>query len=292
MNGVRKAGSHLAAFFFRCVFKIKPFKYCYFGFYKRLFKPLNLFNGIQKKVRCKQGIKLLLDLDDWIPQNVYFLEEYEEKEMRFIERILSDGDCFVDIGANIGLFSLAAAREVGSNGRVIAFEPFKKNFDRLAYHIGINSQHNIKAEKLAISNKVGQLSLYLDPAEQNNGMVTAYPVAHLAAEETVPATLLDSYLEGIRPINNLRLIKIDIEGGEFPALLGMKNTLLKYRPTLLVEIDDENYKTGPYSKNDLLLYLSELGYHLYYLDKAGNIIKEKMSYDDSNNFVFSVDELQ
>jgi hypothetical protein len=110
----------LLAFSFRTLFRIKFIRPTYFGFYKRLFKPFRLFRGVRKKINYRQGIQLELDIDDWIQQNLYFLSEYEEKEIRFLEHYLKEGDVFIDLGANIGLYSLVASRLVGRKGKVYA----------------------------------------------------------------------------------------------------------------------------------------------------------------------------
>jgi hypothetical protein len=84
----------------------------------------------------------------------------------------------------------------------------------------------------------------------------------------------------------LSLIKIDIEGGELPALLGMENLLYKYHPTILIEINPSILENTPYNENDVLAFLLKFGYSKKYIDNSGNLVAQRIVSDDSNNYVF------
>ena len=128
----------------RLFFKIKVFEHHFFGVHKRLIKPFNLFEGVTKTIRFKHDLVLDLEIKDWIPQQLYFLGKYEEKELRFLENSLRPGDVFVDVGANIGLFSLVASGLVKEKGRIYAFEPFSSNFTKLARKQASNPSSGVK----------------------------------------------------------------------------------------------------------------------------------------------------
>ncbi len=272
----------IIAVFFRQLFKIKYLKATYFGFYKKIFEPFNLFKGVTVKVLYRTQIKLNLHIDDWIQQNLYFLNEYEEKEIKFVEKYLKKDDVFIDVGANIGLYSLVAAKQI-EGGKVYAFEPIKKNSDSLLYNIKLNKPINIIVEKLAVSDNEKNLILYLDENEKNNGMATAYADT-FTYNETVPCTSLDFYFAN-KDISAVKLIKIDIEGGEYNAVIGMQNILKKYKPTLLIEINPD----APYDENILESLLFEMGYKKYYLDERSSPINTKLAGDNSCNYLFSCD---
>jgi len=272
----------IIAIFFHLLFKIKYFKTKYFGFYKKLFEPYNLFKGVTVKVLYRTQIKLNLHVEDWIQQNLYFLNEYEEKEIKFVEHYLKKGDVFIDVGANIGLYTLVASKHI-ADGKVYAFEPVKKNHDSLLYNIKLNNPTNIIVEKLAVSANQENIILYLDENEKNNGMATAY-TSTFTYTETVPCTSLDFYFTD-KDISAVKLIKIDIEGGEYNAVLGMQKILKKYKPTLLIEINPD----APYDQNVLETILFEIGYEKYYLDKKSSPIKTKLVGDNSCNYLFICD---
>ncbi len=270
----------LIAFLFRYFFQIKYFRHTYFGFYKRIFKPLNLFKDVTTKILYRNKIFLYLNLEDWIQQNLFFTCEYEEKEIRYLEKALKEGDTFIDVGANIGLFSCIASMQVGDKGFVYSFEPMKKTYDSLLENIKLNHFKNIRTENIAVSDKKQTLKIHLNDSEKNSGMASAYSKNSTYTED-VQATSLDEYFLD-KKINSIKLIKIDIEGGEYLALLGMINLLKKFKPILLVEINPDN----PFGKEKIENLLNEIGYKTYFINDEGVSIYEKLPYDVSNNYLF------
>jgi FkbM family methyltransferase len=274
----------LLALAFRSLFKIKSLRSRYFGFYKRLFKPFRLFRGVRKRVEYRKGIWLDLDIDDWIQQNLYFLDEYEEREKRFVEQYLKEGDVFVDLGSNIGLYSLVASRVVGAQGKVYAFEPGRESFAALSHHIELNQAKNITAEKMAVADSEGLMTLHIDEMDHNKGGASAYP-AQYSQRETVTTTSLDAYFAR-KGITSVALVKMDIEGGEYLALKGMSGILKIYKPALLLELDPEILGRTPYRQAEIEGFLQDLGYKKYYLNGQGEIEQENESHSRSTNYVF------
>ncbi len=272
------------AFAFRLLFKLNFFKKKFFGFYKNIFFPLTLFKGIKKKCIYRKKIFLELELDDWLSQNIYFLNEYEEPEIKFIEQYLTEGDYFIDIGANIGLYSLVAATLVKNKGKVYSFEPYNKNFNRISNHIRINRLTNVVLEKLAIADLPGKITLFLNEKEKNNGMVSAYANDYTASE-VVSSVSIDSYLKNEKNIP-LKFIKIDIEGGEYLALKGMEEILKEYHPVLLVEQNPDINEQIPFSQKQIDDYLIKLGYQKKFLNKNGNLQNQRFPGNKSTNSIF------
>jgi FkbM family methyltransferase len=272
-------------------FKIKVFEHHFFGVHNRLIKPFNLFEGVTKTIRFKKDLVLDLEIKDWIPQQLYFLGKYEEKELRFLENSLRAGDVFVDIGANIGLFSLVASGFVKEAGKVYAFEPFSSNFTRLVNHISQNDITNIVAEKLAITSDKSSISLKGFNDGLNSGMISEFYAGDNMEEtvsstsETVPATSLDNY-KGLHISQPIRFIKMDIEGGEYNALQGMQSILTTDRPMLLIELDDRLLVKAGTSAKAIEEWLTGFNYVKWYLDNNGKMIATKSIGDDSFNCVF------
>lgn len=270
----------LIAIAFRLLFSIDYLKPHYFGLHKRIFGPLNLFKGVSFEILYRNNIKMVVHISDWIQQNLYFLNEYEEKEIRFLEKFLQKGDTFIDVGANIGLFSLVASKQIGETGKVFAFEPIQKNFNHLIQHIQLNNLTNIQYEKLAVSNKQGEIELYLNEQDSDSGTATAFAEVFTSAERAITIPL-DDYFVGKESVI-VKLIKMDIEGGEYLALQGMSKLLKRDKPTLLIEINED----APYDKTLLYSLLQNIGYCMAYLDQNGDLINEKLEEDNSNNFLF------
>ncbi len=256
---------------FKFLFKKPFFRKKFFGIHKRIFAPLNLFKGVKKRIKLKNDISFELDISDWIQGNLYFLEEYENPELQFVEKSLKKGDVFIDIGANIGLYTLVASKLVGENGKVIAFEPLMQSYHSLKKNVSINSRKNIVLENLAIAEMNTQIDIFYNRKAANLGMASSYLNEYSDSHEA-NAVSIDLYLKK-HPLTSIELIKIDIEGGEYSALVGMKDTLINYTPKLLLEIDEDILSFTPYSERDILDYLENLGYKKHFIDDNGDLTK-------------------
>lgn len=271
----------ILAEFFRLLFRINFFRSKFFGIHQRLFKPLSLFQGVTRKV-IYDDMQLELHIDDWIQECIYFLGDYEKAEMEILKLFLKKDNTFIDIGANIGIYTLNASKLIGENGIVISFEPFTRNHNTLVNHISLNNLQNIKVEKLAVGEKNGVVNLYYDESEKNLGMVTA-GIIESGIKEEVKMVSLDSYLEN-SSIAKIDFIKIDVEGFEYSVLKGMKDTLEKYHPTLLVEISEEK---GNDNHTLISQYLKSLSYRKYFISDTGKLSETDLN-QDRRNYLFTI----
>jgi len=257
----------------------------FFGIYKRIFKPLNLFKGVVCEIKYNQ-VQLILHIEDWIQQNIYFLGEYETQELKTLQQFLKEDGIFIDLGANFGLYTLNASKLVGKKGTIICFEPFSQNYKYLSNNIVINNLQNVQAENLAVGEKNGTINLYYDKQEKNLGMVSTKHIENSLKEE-VQVVSIDSYLQN-KPLSHIDLIKIDIEGFEYSALMGMHITLTKYKPTLLIEIlKEEESDNNSKRIHDLL---NKLGYRKYFIDDKGNL-SENETNSKRFNYIFTTKPL-
>jgi FkbM family methyltransferase len=273
----------LLAEIFKFLFKVPPIKKRFFGIHKRIISPLKLFKGVTKQIKYKNNIIFELHIDDWIQESLFFIGKYEETELQFIERSLNNGNVFIDIGANIGLYTLLASKLVGEEGKVFAFEPFSKNFHSLKKNVSLNRSKNILLENLAVAETNKQIEIFYNDQISNFGIASSYLTQNNMCEK-IDAVSIDNYLNK-HTVKELSFIKIDIEGGEYPALLGMKETLTNFSPILLVEINQEILSNTPYSERDIIDYLSGLGYNKFLLDDKGNLLTTSNKIK-SNNYVF------
>ncbi len=265
----------------KILFKNSFIKSKYFGLHKRVFKPLNLFKGVILKVKFID-LSLILHIDDWIQENIYFLGEYEKAELKTLDYFLSEKSIFVDVGANFGLFTLYASKLIGIYGKVISFEPFKKNYESLIDNITINKLSNVQTENIAIGQEEGEINLYYDVKEMNLGMVSTKFIEN-SFREKVNIVSLDSYFEN-KPFNKIDFIKIDVEGHEYKALLGMKNILLKFYPSIIIEILSDSYL--PNNEEKICNYLFSFGYKKYFINDNGSISLTQTN-TSRQNYIFS-----
>lgn len=274
---------YLIARFLRQLFRIPFFKKIFVRVYLKIFLPSKIFEGVTEQIINKDGIRFNLQINDWIQSNLYFLGEYEFDEICFLKNSLSKGDTFFDIGANIGLYTLSAAKKLGNSGKIFAFEPFSVNYKRLVKNISLNGFTNIIAEKLAVSDKNESISVFYDEQENNLGMVSSF-LTDFSQKETVKSVTIDHYVEK-NCIKDIKFVKIDIEGGEFFALKGMENTLKNHNPILLIEIIDELLNKSNVKSEEVIDYLKGLNYQLFYIGKNG-ALETTQTKKGRNNFVF------
>jgi FkbM family methyltransferase len=185
---------------------------------------------------------------------------YEPHISRVLRAFLRDGQTFVDVGANIGYFSLLAARLVGELGHVIAFEPVSFNYGLFEKSIAQNGFVNIELHRKAVLACDGSVEM-LQFERRNSGsfhLRRAIDGEDPAGERLIAeAVRLDDAL-GRRPVH---LVKIDVEGAEGLALQGMQATLREHRPLVVIEYAPQAIaEVSRVSGEELLQAMRDLGY--------------------------------
>jgi FkbM family methyltransferase len=181
---------------------------------------------------------------------------FEYKTFEAFEKYLKQGDIVIDIGANVGVYSLLSSSLVGEKGQVIAFEPSKITFDALNENIHLNRCKNISSHQLALSNTEGVIRF---GAVENDAMNFIDINNSNNIGEQVPMNTLDNFVQNHK-IERIDFIKIDIEGAELLCFEGSKNTLTKMRPIILMECNENWCKRFGHSVFDVLAFLNSLGY--------------------------------
>lgn len=177
----------------------------------------------EKRLVYVNGYKMLVHMEkykgiDGIAQQLVFQGTYEKYTTVLFQRFVGEGMNVIDIGANIGYYTLLAAKLIGEKGKVFAFEPEPRNYALLLRNVELNGYKNVIPQQKAVSNKAGKVKLFLDRLEP--GAHSLYKVRQSAKEAiVVDAVSLDDFFKGKEfPIN---VIKIDVEGAEMTVLLGM-----------------------------------------------------------------------
>lgn len=183
------------------------------------------------------GARIDCDPRDLIESYILHFGVWEPGVTSVIKRMLRPGDVFVDVGANIGYDSLLAASLVGEHGRVLAFEASPTTFDLLLRNLALNPYTNVVARQLAVSDRRQQMPLYFGPTD-NRGKATTIAARGFSQECLVQAhPLTELFSEEER--SRIRLIKIDIEGGEVPVINDFLANLDRYpdATSLIVEVN-------------------------------------------------------
>lgn len=179
------------------------------------------------------GAKVSLRPDEFIERWLIFAPQlYDYREIQFLERWLRPGDVFLDIGAHIGVYSLAASRMVGVSGVVIAIEPDPMTFERLSETVGRNQLGNVRLVNAGVSDRRERLRLGMNVFGNRGGSSFIYHPDFPGVEvECVPLAALLASLG----IERVRGAKLDIEGFEHRVLSALfADTTSELWPELLI----------------------------------------------------------
>jgi FkbM family methyltransferase len=202
------------------------------------------------------GYSVELDVADHIQRNVY-LGTYERHESALVRKYLRPGMTFVDIGANIGYYSLMAAAVAGPLGRVIAFEPNPVLNTQLKRTVDHNGIRNITVEQLALAEKPGSGLLFVPKESGNN---TATMIANDGGRPIAVSVLtLDEYLEH-HQIGHVNFMKMDVEGFEPKIIQGaLLSIRAKKIDAILCEFCGEWLRRNGTTPIDFYKFMRSLG---------------------------------
>jgi len=185
-----------------------------------------------------RGFTLRLDLADPDQRKMYFYCDYDERrEAKLVNRVLSPGEVFWDVGANLGYFTLLAAARLGNTGQVVAFEPGQRAYERLSENISLNSFTNILPCNVAVTDREGEAVLYSHPGLADGRANLYRPGGGQTGSEKVRTVTLDGWRRR-QGLPGPDFIKMDVEGAELAALRGAEETLTSSAPLLLVEMKE------------------------------------------------------
>lgn len=189
-----------------------------------------------RRIKIQTGGLMELDLAEKTQRQIFSHKLFEAGVSRFVKATLHVGDVFVDVGANVGYFSVLAAPLVGTQGKVIAIEPEKKNFERLSYHAQLNGYSQIALYNCAVGDEEGMQTLHINPLNHGGNSLIPFRAyasgneRHSANEirsqysneelfEEVQVRILDRIFEE-QNISEIVILKIDVEGFEKPVIHG------------------------------------------------------------------------
>lgn len=180
------------------------------------------------------GARLKLPADlRFTTTSIYLLRDNVEPEVRYLDKFLRRGDVFVDVGANIGLFTLKAATIAS---RVVAAEPGADAGQQLRQNLALNSFTNVTIVPKAISDSVGKAVLFHNPLGDDPQAFSLINDGTSTDSEEVEITTLDN-LVADAGVSRVDCIKIDVEGAEDRVIGGASKTLDAYHPTVIFEMN-------------------------------------------------------
>jgi FkbM family methyltransferase len=215
-----------------------------------------------------------------------FFTESDEVDFKVIKHLVKCGDCVVDVGANIGVYTKYMSELVGVDGRVYSIEPIPLTFEILRSNIKKLGLKNVELINCAISNTNGRVTMEV-------------PLYELGGENFYKARIVGSNTNSsLRQVKvesktidyifsklalNISFIKCDVEGHEFQCIKGAKKIIEESKPALLIEIsgDPDSLESTSYEIFELL---NEEGYEAYFFD--GINLNRRHLGDKSINYFF------
>ena len=170
--------------------------------------------------------------DRLIGDQLHASGDYESHVLPIFLESLEPGDHVLDVGANIGIYSLTAARRIGSAGRVFSVEPISRNVRSLCEGIIENGFDNISVLPVAASDRASVVAI-LRHNDSSNGVVDVHASGAMVSDY-VPTQRLDALLATIK---RLDVVKIDIEGHEPVAWKGLRSLVARHRPLIFSEFN-------------------------------------------------------
>lgn len=180
---------------------------------------------------------------------------HERGEVEFLESVTHQGMNVIDIGANIGIATVAIADKIGKRGSLYSFEPVPDYFNILKENLSLNKLKNVRAFQLALTDKFGRIDFY------QKDLSSGITFEEGASKIEVFTTTIDRFLsnEGIEKVD---LFNMDCEGSELLVLKGAEETLRRNKVKIFYEIHHNFLRQLGQSIEELVTYLQRLEFHV------------------------------
>ncbi|MEA5466506.1 FkbM family methyltransferase [Leptothoe sp. PORK10 BA2] len=206
---------------------------------------------------------------------------FELAELKFLMTSVNSGDVVFDIGANGGIFTVIAAKKVGENGHVYAFEPGGRELEILKRNIELNGLTNVTVVEVAVSNESGETKFAIsEDGAMNSISETQHPGQKIQSWTTVPVVTLDEFVAE-QKIDHINFIKVDVEGAEKLVFDGAESLLDSHEPIIIMfEATNVTSSGFGYSTKDIIYQLFNQGFEVSALEGPGKLTP--ISLDFSN----------
>lgn len=211
-------------------------------------------------VEVERGVFMRISELTYVEQEIVWKGLFEPETVQVFAALLTPGMTVLDLGANVGQYTLIAARRVGSQGRVHAFEPTPHVAAKLRRNIALNGLANVVINEAAVSDQSGETTLYFEEDAGENSILSN---GVSTPSVKVPTVTLDEHVcrHGLTRVD---VMKVDIEGAELMALRGGRALLSQDNaPLLILEVNPKTLAFSGSSVEELYGLLGEYGYRYY-----------------------------
>jgi len=270
IGSLRDRLSHSLIPFVRAYIRYAPWHIGKRAFWARIVDPYFAWHAHEFVASTVFGRHMAGDARDIIQQYIYYFGMWEPHLTSWIVRRLVPGDGFIDVGANVGYYSLLASKLVGEQGRVVAIEASPATFKVLQRNLNLNQVRNVRAVNMAVYDSNTVMKVFRG-SEYEIGRTTVLEREGLKRGFGVECEIAAAPLNAIlcrEEIENARLIKVDVEGAEWSVIQGMGSLLNSSRLDLeiIVEISPTCLAQQGKQPEDLLSILLESGFYAYRLE--------------------------
>jgi FkbM family methyltransferase len=226
----------------------------------------------ERVIKTDQGFVVQGDVAEYIHSCLYLFGIWEQCITRFVTERLKPGDCFIDIGANIGYYSLLSASLVGKTGRVLAVEASPRTYADLVRNLQLNGVTNVRAVNFAASESPGELDLFEAPEDSRGVTTTSATWAKqthckfAGKVQSLPMKMMVNKEE----LRTARVIKIDVEGAEWDVCKGLMPVLPELRSDaeIILEVTPSEIESQGHQCSELIRGFTEIGFFPYVIDNA------------------------
>lgn len=221
------------------------------------------------------GHKMVLNINDRIQRRMFVKKSHEPETEIHLKKFLKNSKCFLDIGANVGYFTLMA-KAINPDIAVYSFEPNPNNIKKIEENIKLNNFQNIELSSSCVSDAAGTVSFSVPPINESGwGRITNdhLPLDNFTHITTNAITLDQLMSENYFKNNTPDLVKIDVEGNEYKILKGAKEFLTKNSAILCIELNEPCLKDCGSSSQEIIQYLKNFGYKCYAIQNDDKIIE-------------------
>jgi len=222
-----------------------------------------LFKHLKSDYGLVLGHRMFLDPNDSLRLSVRGI--YEPLETELVQKEVRPGDVAVDVGANIGYYTLILARCVGPSGHVFAFEPCPENFVLLKKNVEVNGYRNVTLVQKAVSNTVGKDRLHLSDVRPGDHSLYDFGDGHRSIE--VDVTTLDEYFKDYS--GKVSFIKTDTQGADSRVIEGARGLMAKNSNLCVAaELWPMGLRAAHSSTAEFLRMLREIGFSVFQIDEG------------------------
>ena len=216
-------------------------------------------------IKTRFGDLMEINTPDVISTTLFLAGHWEPTITEYVRNALNPGDIFIDVGANIGYYSILASGIVGNTGKVICIEAHPLIYDRLSANIARNRRQNVIQINAAVSSSRGELPIFFGPEANCGHTTTVATMADLEGlrfDGTVRCDTLES-LVGTETLQQSRFIKIDVEGAEHAVLSTLFNSLTNFSDSTewLLELTPTHCPGGCAAVDQIYAAFRSAGYH-------------------------------